>query len=543
MPKTLTMIDPRPNGSGGQYERGQTYTLADDLADYFLSIGVARYPTLQQTQVLADRDPATGEVSTIGTGRDPLGAPVVAVTSPGGVVRNSLGELVWRPGWNQLVNTMPTRICGPYDRSGTATYSAIVTPSGGAVVADLEKICPISGLPMAKVTIPAGTSGSGTSQQIRFWDIASPPEMDADTVLMLPVRFPHRFEDVYLQILVSAGPDIGLPTPWRQITLDRAEIPGGMFVITLLQGEVKVTAGQTVIGTTEYDHTWTEQAGTSPDNPIRSVTIRAYATSAKAQNFDFHVGHLHYARKKWATGAVIWSADDIPLSIRDRMIPVLEDYGFRFTGNVVPSYAGDFSERMSHADILAGLKKGWEIWSHGWKHENLDSVTESERVRALTAARDYWARRGVPTAAALMAYPFGDYNVDVIQSARDLGYRLARITSRGLTLNPVAPACSPYALPAYSPEGKTKHQVLSMINRCRKAGTAIMTYTHNCDAGGADTESAPSGGVSFYEDHLRAWCEFTANGIAAGELIDVTATEYFRACGIDPLMHTMPTDI
>lgn len=86
MPKTLTMIDPRPNGSGGQYERGQTYTLADDLADYFLSIGVARYPTLQQTQVLADRDPATGEVSTIGTGRDPLGAPVVAVTSPGGGV-------------------------------------------------------------------------------------------------------------------------------------------------------------------------------------------------------------------------------------------------------------------------------------------------------------------------------------------------------------------------------------------------------------------------------------------------------------------------
>lgn len=89
MPKTLTMIDPRPNGSGGQYERGQTYTLADDLADYFLSIGVARYPTLQQTQVLADRDPATGEVSTIGTGRDPLGAPVVAVTSPGGGVEFS----------------------------------------------------------------------------------------------------------------------------------------------------------------------------------------------------------------------------------------------------------------------------------------------------------------------------------------------------------------------------------------------------------------------------------------------------------------------
>ena len=103
MPKTLTMIDPRPNGSGGQYERGQTYTLADDLADYFLSIGVARYPTLQQTQVLADRDPATGEVSTIGTGRDPLGTPVVAVTSPGGVVRKSNGLAVGELGVGSVI--------------------------------------------------------------------------------------------------------------------------------------------------------------------------------------------------------------------------------------------------------------------------------------------------------------------------------------------------------------------------------------------------------------------------------------------------------
>lgn len=91
MPKTLTMIDPRPNGSGGHYERGKTYTLADDIADYFLSIGVARYPTLQQSDVIAGRDPSTGAVSTIGTGRDPLGAPVVAVTGPGGVVRLSAG--------------------------------------------------------------------------------------------------------------------------------------------------------------------------------------------------------------------------------------------------------------------------------------------------------------------------------------------------------------------------------------------------------------------------------------------------------------------
>lgn len=86
MAKTLIMNDTRPDGAGGFHRKGQTYTLADDLAHYYLSNGIARYPTLQQLDVVADRDPATGAVSTVGTGRDPLGTPVVAVTGPGGVV-------------------------------------------------------------------------------------------------------------------------------------------------------------------------------------------------------------------------------------------------------------------------------------------------------------------------------------------------------------------------------------------------------------------------------------------------------------------------
>lgn len=131
MPKTLTMIDPRPNGSGGDYERGKTYTLADDIADYFLSIGVARYPTLQQSDVIAGRDPSTGAVSTIGTGRDPLGAPVVAVTGPGGgiefpgvsqltaAVRNAVQYIVS----NADLESRPPRL-RPIDAVQASIYNA-----------------------------------------------------------------------------------------------------------------------------------------------------------------------------------------------------------------------------------------------------------------------------------------------------------------------------------------------------------------------------------------------------------------------------------
>ena len=44
--------------------------------------------------------------------------PVFAETGPGGVVRNSLGEIVWRPGWNQLLNVMPTTVATVADRAG-----------------------------------------------------------------------------------------------------------------------------------------------------------------------------------------------------------------------------------------------------------------------------------------------------------------------------------------------------------------------------------------------------------------------------------------
>jgi len=93
---------------------------------------VARYPTLQQTQVLADRDPATGEVSTIGTGRDPLGAPVVAVTSPGGVVRKSNGLAVGELGVGAVIYAQ--RQHPGYLPANGAVYSRAAYPALRATI-------------------------------------------------------------------------------------------------------------------------------------------------------------------------------------------------------------------------------------------------------------------------------------------------------------------------------------------------------------------------------------------------------------------------
>ena len=51
----------------------------------------------ENDRVVGIRDPHTGTDTDL----------VTAVTCPGGVVRNSLDELVWSPGKNQLVRQQP----------------------------------------------------------------------------------------------------------------------------------------------------------------------------------------------------------------------------------------------------------------------------------------------------------------------------------------------------------------------------------------------------------------------------------------------------
>ena len=50
MPTTVIMKTSRPDGAGGTYKQGSTYTIADDLAAYFLSIGAAKRTSTRSEQ-------------------------------------------------------------------------------------------------------------------------------------------------------------------------------------------------------------------------------------------------------------------------------------------------------------------------------------------------------------------------------------------------------------------------------------------------------------------------------------------------------------
>lgn len=67
MSKTVIMLDSRPDGAGGTHTRGNTYTLSDAQADYYISVGLAK-----RTSTVSEQTGAT--INGDSKGRLPVGA-------------------------------------------------------------------------------------------------------------------------------------------------------------------------------------------------------------------------------------------------------------------------------------------------------------------------------------------------------------------------------------------------------------------------------------------------------------------------------------
>lgn len=90
---TVIMQDSRPDGAGGTYKKGSTYSLPDPLATYFLDIGLAK-----RTSTRSEQTGAT--VSGDSAGKFPSApsqdksVPLTTTTSDG-------GGLYFRMAWPQ----------------------------------------------------------------------------------------------------------------------------------------------------------------------------------------------------------------------------------------------------------------------------------------------------------------------------------------------------------------------------------------------------------------------------------------------------------
>jgi peptidoglycan/xylan/chitin deacetylase (PgdA/CDA1 family) len=133
---------------------------------------------------------------------------------------------------------------------------------------------------------------------------------------------------------------------------------------------------------------------------------------------------------------VIISFDDGYLDNFTRAYPLLKKNGFRATIFMVSDYIGQRSEwegcrgddlapMMSREQVLTLRRDGFEIGGHTRSHSDLTAIPpENARRDVEGGKKDLEELLQQPVGS--FAYPFGNFNPEVVELVRDVGFTTAR---------------------------------------------------------------------------------------------------------------------
>src|SRR2546425_841656 len=160
---------------------------------------------------------------------------------------------------------------------------------------------------------------------------------------------------------------------------------------------------------------------------------RGYTSTTFADYLAYRRGERLLPRR-----AVIITFDDGYRSNRTIALPLLRQYGFGATIFLVTAYVGmtnrwDADEiqepLLDAADVRAMQAAGIDFGSHTATHVRLATLRPVEALRELRTSRErLGALLGKPV--SVVGYPYGDYNRETMQFARDAGYEAGVIIRR-----------------------------------------------------------------------------------------------------------------
>lgn len=109
--------------------------------------------------------------------------------------------------------------------------------------------------------------------------------------------------------------------------------------------------------------------------------------------------------------------------------PVLKKYGFTATVFIVSSYING-EGFMSWPQLKELLANGWEIEGHTVNHPYLSKIDAATVLSELKGSKGQ-LEKGLGHSVDFFAYPYGDFNDEVVQAVKNAGYVMAFTTERG----------------------------------------------------------------------------------------------------------------
>ena len=124
---------------------------------------------------------------------------------------------------------------------------------------------------------------------------------------------------------------------------------------------------------------------------------------------------------------VIITFDDGWLSVYNKAYPIMQannQKGVDFV--IIDPILGGWSDFTQRSQLNTLYAAGWDISSHTYSHIALTTANNTTLNYELAASRNWLNANGYPRGAMLLAYPYGDYNSNVIAALKANGYAAAR---------------------------------------------------------------------------------------------------------------------
>ncbi|MBX7211916.1 MAG: polysaccharide deacetylase family protein [Verrucomicrobiaceae bacterium] len=134
--------------------------------------------------------------------------------------------------------------------------------------------------------------------------------------------------------------------------------------------------------------------------------------------------------------AIVITMDDGWQGVYQYAFPVLKEFGFPFTMYLYSKYVNIGGRSMTWDQIREMIAFGAEVGSHSVSHENMTSKrakrgkdrTEADQqlwiVSELKDSKDF-LEKGLHLPVTSFAYPFGNHNDVIVQTAQQVGYETA----------------------------------------------------------------------------------------------------------------------
>lgn len=189
--------------------------------------------------------------------------------------------------------------------------------------------------------------------------------------------------------------------------------------------------------------------------------------------------------------------DDGWQSQYEEVVPLLEAAGMESTFYII-SGTFDESEYMSADEVADLAAMGHEIGAHSVNHAHLADIDQDDLAFELAQSKaDLEEVTG--TAVRTFAYPYGEYDDDVLESTEAAGYTTARTADDGFNDGDT----EAYLLRAYTVEGDTSIDfVKDLIDEAKSDGTWLIISFHHIDDSG-DQYSIPADYVAEVIGYLK----------------------------------------